>query len=131
MVKEFKFFRGDQKIINWGATGLLDGATNVPLLIRALDLTYKYIVDNNLIDNRTFSTLLLPIMTRLYRDKLLHYTDYEIRDKIDHVVAYLNSVAIRRILQELHAGAWTGIDVEAETCSLAAEHCKWEEGYGF
>lgn len=126
-MQPFKFFRGSEKRIDWGSTGLLDGATNVPLLCGALDITYKYIVDNNLINNQTFSTLLLPIMTRLYRNKIRSYSDYDIRDKIDHVVAFMNGTRIRNIIQDIQANAFSGIDIEAETCAIVAENCDWDE----
>ena len=118
-------------MLDWEVTGLLEGAMNVPLLIRALNNTYKYIIDNNLLNNPTFSTLLLPIITRLYRNKFRFYNDYEIRDKIDHVVAFMNSTTIRRIIQEIQSNAWTGIDIEAETCAIVTDNCNWEEDYGF
>ena len=131
MVKDFKFFRSNKTKINWQLTGLLDDATNVPLLIGVLDITYKYIQDNNL--NDTVKDMLLIIMTKLYRDKYLRsYSDYDIRGKIDQVATYLNSVAVRRIIQELQAGAWMSIDVEAETQQITYERCKWDEhDHGF
>ena len=48
MIKDFKFFRSNETRINWQLTGLLDDATNVPLLIGVLDITYRYIQYNNL-----------------------------------------------------------------------------------
>jgi len=132
MIKDFKFFRSNETIINWQLTGLLDDATNVPLLIGVLDITYKYIQDNNLIDNNRVNNMLIIIMTKLYRDKYNSYSDYDIRGKIDEVMIHMDSVTIRRYIQELEAGAWTSIDVEAEINHIIYEHCKWEEhDYGF
>lgn len=131
MVKTFKFFIGNEKRIDWEVTGLLDGATNVPLLNGVLDITYKYIVDNDLLNNQTILTMLLPIMTRLYRDKVLSYSDYDIRDKINHVVDCMNGTAIRRIMQEIQSNAYSSIDIEAETCAIVTDNCNWEEDYGF
>lgn len=127
MIKKFKFFRGDETKINWQLTGLLDDATNVPLLIGVLDITWKYIQDNNLMDNDRVKNMLIIVMTKLYRDKYNSYSDYDIRGKIDQVATYLNSVEVRRTLQELEAGAWMSIDVEAETNHIIYEHCKWDE----
>ena len=131
MIKDFKFFRDNETRINWQLTGLLDDATNVPLLIGVLDITYKYIQDNNL--NDTVKDMLLIIMTKLYRDKYLRsYSDYDIRGKIDEVITYMNSVAVRRIVQEIQWNSWMTIDIEAETNHVIYERCKWEEhDYGF
>ena len=131
MIKDFKFFRANDSKINWQLTGLLDDATNVPLLIGVLDITWKYIQDNNLMDNDRINNMLIIVMYKLYRDKYNSYSDYDIRGKIDQVATYLNSVAVRRIVQELEAGAWMSIDVEAETQQITYERCKWEEDYGF
>ena len=75
MIKDFKFFRSNETKINWQLTGLLDDATNVPLLIGVLDITYKYIQDNNLIDNNRVNNILIIVMTKLYRDKYNSYSD--------------------------------------------------------
>ena len=131
MIKDFKFFRANDTRINWQLTGLLDDVTNVPLMIGVLDITYKYIEDNNLMDNDRIKSMLIIVMYKLYRDKYNSYSDYDIRGKIDQVATYLNSVAVRRIVQELEAGAWMSIDVEAETQQITYERCKWEEDYGF
>jgi hypothetical protein len=127
MIKEFKFFRDNETKINWQLTGLLDDATNVPLLIGVLDITYKYIQDNNLIDNNRVNNMLIIIMTKLYRDKYNSYSDYDIRGKIDEVMIHMDSVTIRRYIQELAAGAWMSIDVEAEINHIIYLKCKWEE----
>ena len=128
MIKDFKFFRSNETKINWQLTGLLDDATNVPLLIGVLDITHKYLVDNNLMDK----SIVLIIMTKLYRDKYNSYSDYDIRGKIDEVMIHMDSVTIRRYIQELAAGACTGIDVEAEINHIIYEKCKWEEhDHGF
>ena len=127
MIKDFKFFRPNETRINWQLTGLLDDATNVPLLIGVLDITYKYFVDSNLMDNDRVKNMLIIVMYKLYRDKYNSYSDYDIRGKIDQVATYLNSVAVRRIIQELQAGAWMSIDVEAETQQITYERCKWDE----
>ena len=127
MIKDFKFFRANETRINWQLTGLLDDATNVPLLIGVLDITYKYIQDNNLMENDSVKNMLIIVMTKLYRDKYNSYSDYDIRAKIDQVATYLNSVAVRRIVQELQASAWMSIDVEAETQQITYERCKWDE----
>jgi hypothetical protein len=127
MIKEFKFFRPNETRINWQLIGLLDDATNVPLLIGVLDITYKYIQDNNLMDNDRVKNMLIIVMTKLYRDKYNSYSDYDIRGKIDQVATYMNSVEVRRTLQELEAGAWMSIDVEAETNHIIYERCKWDE----
>jgi hypothetical protein len=127
MIKDFKFFRANETRINWQLTGLLDDATNVPLLIGVLDITWKYIQDNNLMENDRVKNMLIIVMTKLYRDKYNSYSDYDIRAKIDQVATYFNSVEVRRTLQELQAGAWMSIDVEAETQQIIYEREKWDE----
>ena len=126
-MKSFKFFRANETRINWQLTGLLDDATNVPLLIDVLDITWKYIVDNNLMENDSVKNMLIIVMTKLYRDKYNSYRDYEIRGKMYQVATYFNSVEVRRIIQELQAGAWMSIDVEAETQHIIYEREKWDE----
>jgi len=130
-IDNFKFFSPNETRINWQLTGLLDDATNVLLLIGVLDITYKYIQDNNLIDNNSVNNMLIIIMTKLYRDKYNSYSDYDIRGKIDEVMIHMDSVSIRRIIQELEAGSWMSIDVEAEAEQIIYERCKWDENHGF
>ena len=126
-MKDFKFFRSNETRINWQLTGLLDDVTNVPLLIGVLDITWKYIVDNNFVENDSVKNMLIIVMTKLYRDKYNSYRDYEIRGKMYQVATYFNSVEVRRIIQELQAGAWMSIDVEAETQHIIYEREKWDE----
>ena len=127
MVKDFKFFRSNETRINWQLTGLLDGATNVPLLTGVLDITYKYIEDYELMFNDTVKHMLLIIMTRLYRDKYNSYSDYDIRVKIDEIMVTMNTPSTRTIVQEIRENAWTSIDVEAEINNIIYEQCKWNE----
>lgn len=127
MIKDFKFFRSNITRVNWQLTGLLDDATNVPLLIGVLDITYKYIQDNNLMDNDRVKNILIIVMTKLYRDKYNSYSDYDIRGKIDEVITYMNSVAVRRMVQEIQANAFMTVDIEAETNHIIYERCKWDE----
>ena len=127
MIKDFKFFRANETRINWQLTGLLDDATNVPLLIGVLDITWKYIVDNNLMENDRVKNMLIIVMCKLYRDKYNSYSDYDIRGKIDQVATYMNSVAVRRIVQEIQANAFMTVDLEAETYHIIYEYCKWDE----
>ena len=128
MIKDFKFFRANETRINWQLTGLLDDATNVLLLNGVLDITWNYILDNNLVDNERVKNTLIIVMTKLYRDKYLRsYSDYDIRGKIDEVITYMNSVAVRRMVQEIQANAFMTVDIEAETNHIIYERCKWEE----
>jgi len=127
MIKDFKFFRANETRINWQLTGLLDDATNVPLLIGVLDITYKYIVDNNLMDNDRVKNMLIIVMTKLYRDKYNSYSDYDIRRKINEVMDTMNTPSTRRIVREIQENSWMTIDIEAETNHVIYERCKWEE----
>jgi hypothetical protein len=132
MIKEFKFFRDNETRINWQLTGLLDDATNVPLLIGVLDITYKYIQDNNLMDYDRVKNMLIIIMTKLYRDKYNSYSDYDIRGKIDEVMHTMNTPSTRRMVQEIRFNSFMTVDIEAETNHIIYERCKWEEhDYGF
>jgi hypothetical protein len=127
MIKDFKFFRTNETRINWQLTGLLDDATNVPLLIGVLDITYKYILDNNLMDNDRVKNMLIIVMTKLYRDKYNSYSDYDIRVKIDEVMDTMNTPSTRRIVREIQENSWMTIDIEAETNHVIYERCKWDE----
>jgi hypothetical protein len=127
MVNQFKFFRSNETRINWQLTGLLDDATNVPLLIGVLDITYKYIQDNNLMDYDRVKNMLIIIMTKLYRDKYNSYSDYDIRGKIDEVMHTMNTPSTRRMVQEIRFNSFMTVDIEAETNHIIYEQCKWEE----
>jgi hypothetical protein len=127
MIKDFKFFRSNETRINWQLTGLLDGATNVPLLIGVLDITYKYIQDNNLMDNDRVKNMLIIIMTKLYRDKYNSYSDYDIRCKINEVMDTMNTPSTRRMVQEIRFNSFMTVDIEAETNHIIYEQCKWNE----
>jgi hypothetical protein len=127
MIKDFKFFRPSETKINWQLTGLLDDATNVPLLIGVLDITYKYIQDNNLIDNDRVKNMLIIIMTKLYRDKYNSYSDYDIVVKIDEVMHTMNTPSTRRMVQEIRFNSFMTVDIEAETNHIIYEQCKWDE----
>jgi len=127
MIKDFKFFRPNETRINWQLTGLLDDATNVPLLINVLDITWKYIEDNNLMDYDTVKHMLLIIMTKLYRDKYNSYSDYDIRGKIDEIMHTMNTPYTRCMVQEIRFNSFMTVDIEAETNHIIYEQCKWEE----
>jgi len=126
-LKPFKFFTPNETRINWQLTGLLDDATNVPLLIGVLDITWKYIVDNNLMDYDTVKHMLLIIMTKLYRDKYNSYSDYDIRGKIDEIMHTMNTPYTRCMVQEIRFNSFMTVDIEAETNHIIYEQCKWEE----
>ena len=127
MVNQFKFFRSNETRINWQLTGLLDDATNVPLLIGVLDITYKYIQDNNLMDYDRVKNMLIIIMTKLYRDKYNSYSDYDINGMIDVVMHTMNTPSTRRMVQEIRFNSFMTVDIEAETNHIIYEQCKWEE----
>jgi hypothetical protein len=127
MIKDFKFFRSNETRINWQLTGLLDDATNVPLLIGVLDITYKYIQDNNLMDYDRVKNMLIIIMTKLYRDKYNSYSDYDINGMIDVVMHTMNTPSTRRMVQEIRFNSFMTVDIEAETNHIIYEQCKWDE----
>ena len=127
MIKDFKFFRSNETKINWQLTGLLDDATNVLLLIGVLDITYKYIQDNNLMDYDRVKNMLIIIMTKLYRDKYNSYSDYDIIVKIDEVMHTMNTPSTRRMVQEIRFNSFMTVDIEAETNHIIYEQCKWDE----
>jgi len=126
-LKPFKFFTPNETRINWQLTGLLDDATNVPLLIGVLNITWKYIEDNNLMDYDTVKHMLIIIMTKLYRDKYNSYSDYDIRVKIDEVMHTMNTPSTRRMVQEIRFNSFMTVDIEAETNHIIYEQCKWNE----
>jgi hypothetical protein len=78
-------------------------------------------------DNDRVKNTLIIVMTKLYRDKYNSYSDYDIRGKIDEVITYMNSVAVRRMVQEIQANAFMTVDIEAETNHIIYERCKWDE----
>lgn len=127
MIKDFKFFRSNITRVNWQLTGLLDDATNVPLLIGVLDITWNYILDNNLMDYDRVKNMLIIIMTKLYRDKYNSYSDYDIVVKIDEVMHTMNTPSTRRMVQEIRFNSFMTVDIEAETNHIIYEQCKWDE----
>jgi hypothetical protein len=127
MIKEFKFFKSNITRVNWQLTGLLDDATNVPLLIGVLDITWNYILDNNLMDYDRVKNMLIIIMTKLYRDKYNSYSDYDINGMIDLVMHTMNTPSTRRMVQEIRFNSFMTVDIEAETNHIIYEQCKWDE----
>jgi hypothetical protein len=126
-VKHFKFFNG-KKTLDWQRTGLLEGATNVELLVNALDLTYDYIMENILrvrVDN--CAEYMLPIMVRLFRNKNNFYSNEEIINKVNEVFNLMGDPSITRLIQEIMDNAWYGVYVEAEMCAIIAERTNWIE----
>jgi hypothetical protein len=126
-MKQFKFFSGTKRIIDWSITGLLEDSANPSQLIRALNVTLLYLDEHNLIENTTMGNLLLPIMTRIYRNKFYTYEDFEMRIKIEEIVIYFASEGIRQLMDDLSNNAYSTIDVEAETCAIIAEKYDWDE----
>lgn len=126
-MRHFKFFNG-KKTLDWQRTGLLEGATNIDLLVNALDLTYDYIMENILrvrVDNR--AEYMLPIMVRLFRNKNNFYSNEEIINKVNEVFNLMGDPSITRLIQEIMDNAWNGVDVEAEMCAIITERTNWIE----
>lgn len=126
-MRHFKFFNG-KKTLDWQRTGLLESATNIDLLVNALDLTYDYIIENILrvrVDNR--AEYMLPIMVRLFRNKNNFYSNEEIINKVNEVFNLMGDPSITRLIQEIMDNAWNGVDVEAEMCAIITERTNWIE----
>jgi len=121
----FKFFSGKKSKIDWGATGLLVDAINEELLIDVLNKTYNHITNNNLYEPRY--SMLIVIMTKLFRDKLTDYSPNFIQYKIDEVIVMMRSPEISGYISDLQHNAWTGVDVEAEMTQIIYERCNWIE----
>ena len=121
----FKFFSGKKSKIDWGATGLLIDANNEELLIDVLNKTYDHITNNNLLDPRY--SMLIVIMTKLFRDKLTDYSPNFIQYKIDEVIVMMRSPEISGYISDIQQNAWTGVDVEAEMTQIIYERCNWIE----
>jgi len=121
----FKFFSGKKSKIDWGATGLLVDAINEELLIDVLNKTYNHITNNNLYEPRY--SMLIVIMTKLFRDKLTDYSPNFIQYKIDEVIVMMRSPEISGYISDLQHNAWTGVDVEAEMTQIIYERCNWDE----
>lgn len=132
-MRHFKFFNG-KKTLDWQRTGLLESATNIDLLVNALDLTYDYIMENILrvrVDNRAEYMIpimyMLPIMVRLFRNKNNFYSNEEIINKVNEVFNLMGDPSITRLIQEIMDNAWNGVDVEAEMCAIITERTNWIE----
>ena len=121
----FKFFSGKKSKIDWSATGLLIDAINEELLINVLNKTYNHITNNNLHEPRY--SMLIVIMTKLFRDKLTDYSPNFIQYKIDEVIVMMRSPEISNYILEIQQNAWTGVDVEAEMTQIIYERCNWIE----
>ena len=121
----FKFFGGKKSKIDWEQTGLLVDAINEELLIDVLNKTYNHITNNNLDDPRY--SMLIVIMTKLFRDKLTDYSPNFIQYKIDEVIVMMRSPEISNYILEIQQNAWTGVDVEAEMTQIIYERCNWVE----
>ena len=121
----FKFFGGKKSKIDWEQTGLLVDAINEELLIDVLNKTYNHITNNNLDDPRY--SMLIVIMTKLFRNKLTDYSPNFIQYKIDEVIVMMFSPEISGYISDLQHNAWTGVDVEAEMTQIIYERCNWDE----
>jgi len=121
----FKFFSGKKSKIDWGATGLLIDAINEELLIDVLNKTHNHIMNNNLFEPRI--SMLIIIMTKLFKNKLTDYSPNFIQYKIDEVMLMLISPEISGYISDLQHNAWTSVDVEAEMTQIIYERCNWEE----
>jgi hypothetical protein len=125
MKNSFKFFSGEKSKIDWGQTGLLIEAINEDLLIDVLDRTYTHIMNNNLYEPRY--SMLIVIMTKLFRDKLTSYTSDLIDHKINEVKEMMFSPEISGYITDIQQNAWSGVDVEAEMAQIITERCNWVE----
>jgi hypothetical protein len=121
----FKFFNGKKTKIDWEQTGLLIDAINEELLIDVLNKTYNHITNNNLDDPRY--SMLIIIMTKLFRDKLTDYSPNFIQYKIDEVIVMMFSPEIAGYITDIQQSAWTTIDVDAEITQIIYERCNWDE----
>ena len=121
----FKFFGGKKSKIDWEQTGLLVDAINEELLIDVLNKTYNHITNNNLYEPRY--SMLIVIMTKLFRNKLTDYSPNFIQYKIDEVIVMMFSPEISGYISDLQHNAWTGVDVEAEMTQIIYERCNWDE----
>lgn len=126
-MKQFKFFSGTKRIIDWSITGLLEDSANPSQLIRALNVTLQYLDEHSLIENSTMGNLILPIMTRIYRNKFYTYEDYEMRTKVVEIIIYFESGEMRQMIDDISNNAYSSIDVEAEMCAIVAEKYDWDE----
>ena len=124
----FKFFKGNKKKVKWELTGLLVDAYDPDFLSGVLVKTVEHITtsDSTLIIESQYSMLLI-IMTKLFRDKLTSYSPNFIQYKIDEVIIKLRSPEINNYMIEIQQNAWSGVDVEAELTQLIYERCNWIE----
>jgi hypothetical protein len=121
----FKFFNGKKSKVDWGATGLLVDAINEELLIDVLNKTHNHIMNNNLFEPRY--SMLIVIITKLFRDKLTSYTSDLIDYKINEVLTMMFSPEISGYITDIQQNAWSGVDVEAEMTQIIYERCNWVE----
>lgn len=126
-MRKFKFLSKNENTTNWEITGLLEGSTNPVLLCCVLDMTRDYMVSNNLFSNPAIVNMLLPTMTRIFRDKLNTYENDFIQIKIDDVYREFTSPELSDIIRDIQANAFTTVDVEAEMCQIVAERNNWIE----
>jgi hypothetical protein len=124
MTMNFKFLRGKPKV-DWGHSGLLDGCDNEPLLIRVLDITRNYLMDNNLLNGDY--VLIFPIVRRIWYNKVMDYSDEEIRDNVIEYVEYLGSEELRTLMIKLLADAFMTVDIEAEIVNVVSDYFNWNE----
>jgi hypothetical protein len=124
-MRKFKFFSGKKSKIDWEQTGLLVDSFNVDLLINVLNKTYDYITNNNLYEPRY--SMILIIMTKLFRNKLTDFSQNFIQYKIDEVMVMMRSPEISGYITDIQQNAWTGVDIEAEITQIIYERCNWDD----
>lgn len=126
-MREFKFFSGTKRVIDWSITGLLEDSANPSQLVRALNVTLQYVDENHFNQDSTCGDLIFLIMARIYRTKFHAYEDYEMRNKVIEIVTYFECEEMRQMMDDISINACYSIDVEAEMCAIVAEKCDWVE----
>lgn len=130
MLNNFKFFcNNDHELIplqrslrdlvdKWEATGLLDDAVCPELVATVMETTVSYYVDSL---NDYKMEILLPTLSRLFRNKERYYSDERILALSEELVSVIE-------LNEFNDNDWhTRLDWVANTVNELCEFFDWEE----
>lgn len=133
MLSNFKFFcdniqdepelgtlqRSLRDLVNkWEPTGLLEDAVCPELVATVMETTVSYYVDSL---NDYKMEILLPTLSRLFRNKERYYSDERILALAEELVSVIE-------LNEFNDNHWhTRLDWVADTVSELCEFFDWEE----
>jgi len=113
----------DKELISkWEKTGLLDDLKDKLPLAKILEMTAIELVDKDnekcLKNHQLTTSMMLPVITKLYRSKNMDFDLVDIRQLIKRFDIDVECI------KDLHSSTHTTLDIEAEFCQFFTETYK-------